>query len=67
MRTVSYTLTDLNPNVLFIFRNNCGEQAAPPVIAISVVFIGKFNSFCLAMRSMCIVGVPLTIVHLDFG
>lgn len=59
-----FTLTDLNPNVLLMFRNSCGEQVAPPVIAISVVVIGKFNSFCFAMRSMCIVGVPLTIVHL---
>lgn len=61
------TITDRNPNALFMLRNKCGEHVAPPVTAISVVVTGNFNSFCLAIRSMCIVGVPLTIVHLEWN
>lgn len=44
--------------MLFIFLNSCGGHGDPPVTAISVVVIGRFNSFCLAIKSTYIVGVP---------
>lgn len=51
--------------MLLIFLNNCGGHGDPPVIAISVVLIGRFSSFCLAIKSTYIVGVPWITVHLQ--